>query len=130
MRPEPPRLARRGETVAIAEEQQDVRGLADEEATRLEERRRKRRPLGLLVAEQREHRALVVARDVDIVGAGLFERQAHELAASLDGGPVIELVAHGSSQSVVCSSQLLRTANSELQTTNSLRLRAVVRRFA
>ena len=34
------------------------------------------------------------ARHVDIVGAGLFQRQPDELAATLDRGPVIELVAH------------------------------------
>src|SRR5207253_10553369 len=34
------------------------------------------------------------ARHVDIVGAGLFQRQPDEFAAALDRGPVIELVAH------------------------------------
>jgi len=35
------------------------------------------------------------ARDVHIGRAGLLQSQTHELAASLDGGPVVELVGHG-----------------------------------
>ena len=37
---------------------------------------------------------LPVARHVDIVGAGLLQRQAHELAAALDPRPIVELVTH------------------------------------
>src|SRR5262249_39402476 len=33
-------------------------------------------------------------RHVAVVHAGFFQRQAHELAAPLDAGPVIELVGH------------------------------------
>ena len=36
-----------------------------------------------------------LARHVDIGRAGLFEREAHELAAALNAGPVIEFVGHG-----------------------------------
>ena len=34
------------------------------------------------------------ARDVEVVGARLFQRQADEFAAALDRRPVVELVAH------------------------------------
>ena len=32
---------------------------------------------------------------VDVLGAGIFEREAHELAAARNGGPVEKLVGHG-----------------------------------
>jgi hypothetical protein len=34
-------------------------------------------------------------RNVDIIGAGLFEGESYELAASLNARPIIELIGHG-----------------------------------
>ena len=42
-----------------------------------------------------------LARDVDIVGAGLLEREPDEFAPPLDGRPVIQLVSHGFASAAV-----------------------------
>ena len=34
------------------------------------------------------------APDIDVLGVGVLEHEAHELAAPLDLGPVVELVGH------------------------------------
>jgi hypothetical protein len=59
----------------------DVGRLADEQRTRAQERRR-------------EDAVFLDRLSVDIVRAGILQREANELAAALDPGPVIELVAH------------------------------------
>ncbi len=96
--PEPHRLLARGEILARAQKEKNVGGLADEELAAFEERRSEWRMRDALAVEQRQHRRHAVlarpARDVDIVRAGFFEREAHEFAAALDVGPVIELIAH------------------------------------
>jgi hypothetical protein len=98
MGPQPHRLVARRKPLACAEVEQDVGGLADHELAALEERRRERRMLDAPAVEQLHHRGHAgstrLARDVDVIGAALFEREAHEFAASLDRGPVVKLIAH------------------------------------
>ena len=92
----PESRAREAET--RTEVEQDVCGLGDNQPACLEERRCVRRSLRALVVHEAQHRvhaAFASARHVDIVGAGFLERKPDELAAALDGRPVIELVAHG-----------------------------------
>ena len=88
MRPKPSRLVARRQIQARAEIEQDIRGLRDDELAGFEERRRKRRPRAALVVDDFHHRRhagfAFAARDIDIVGAGFFQRQPDELAASLD----------------------------------------------
>ena len=36
-----------------------------------------------------------IARDVDVIRAGIFEREANELAAALDRRLIIQFIAHG-----------------------------------
>ncbi len=62
----------------------------------LQERRRERQMLDALAAEQAHHRTLAAGlpRDIDIFGAGLLQGQANKFAASLDPGPIIELIPH------------------------------------
>ena len=97
MRPQPARPRRAARGRAAPEIEQDVRGLRDQH---------RRRPSGK--AAQRAACAaaapsisrciaatpLAAARDVDIFGARLLQRQAHEFAAPLNRRPVIELVGH------------------------------------
>ena len=96
--PEPHRVLARGEILARAQKEKNVGGLADEKLAAFEERRSEWRMRDALAVEQRQHRRHAVlarpARDVDIVRAGFFEREAHEFAAALDVGPVIEFIAH------------------------------------
>ena len=79
-------LGLRRQAVALAEIQQDVGGLADDDVAGFQERRRKRRVRGFRRRVSRIIAAMPSprARDVDVVGAGIFQRQAHEFAASLD----------------------------------------------
>ncbi len=99
--PQPAGIIPWRQTQGVAQEQQDVGALGDQPAAGLQERRRERRHVRPL--HQRHHRrdALAVggrtARHVDIVGARRLQRQPHELAAPLDGGPVVELVSHARS---------------------------------
>ena len=87
MRPQSSRLVARREVQARAEVKQDIRGLRDDDLAGLEKRRRIGRPRAALVLEQFHHRRHAApprpARDVDVIGAGLFERQADEFAAAL-----------------------------------------------
>jgi hypothetical protein len=106
--PQPPGVAFRRKPVTSAEEGEDVRGLADQQIARLQERRRKRRMSGRLSPHQlfQFRHAALAARDIDIVRARFFQREPHEFAATLNLRPVIELVAHHVllivSQSRVC----------------------------
>ena len=96
MRPQPPGLVLRREAEPRPEIEQDVRGLRDDVLAGFQDRRRERRMLFALALHEGDVRlAAALARDVDIVGAGLLQREADEFAAPLDGRPVIEFVAHG-----------------------------------
>ena len=77
--------------------------MRDEDVAVAQERRREggERPL----AHQGRHRldaapGPMAARDIDIIGARLLERQADEFAAALDAGPVEEFVGHRLSPSI------------------------------
>ena len=100
VRPQPARRIARYEVEAWAEIEQDVRGLANQEPSGLEKRRRERRALDISSFEEPLHRRYAAAfrfrhqRDIDVVRAGVLERKAHVLAATLDAGPVVELVDH------------------------------------
>src|SRR5690606_28186361 len=65
-----------------------------------QERRRERRALDVVPFEEAlegRHTAAVLLgneRDIDVVRARLLERETHELAATLDSGPVVELINH------------------------------------
>src|SRR6202044_87346 len=99
MRPQFARLVARRQIEPRAEIKQDIRGLRDDELAGFEKRRRVRRPRAALVFEQlhqRRHAAPArPARDVEVIGAGLFEREANEFAATLDARPVVKLITHG-----------------------------------
>src|SRR3546814_1353433 len=95
--PQPTGLAGWGEAVAGAEKQQNIRRLSDDPFAGLEKGRREMRPLDRLAIEKLQERGhagpvlLCAPRDIDIVGAGLFQRLAPELAPPLDRRPVVEL---------------------------------------
>lgn len=89
------RVLLRSQTMALAKKKQNVSGLADEKPPCLEEGRCERAVPGQPLFHQPDHRRLVVgARDVVVVEPRLLERQADEFAAALNGGPIVELVAH------------------------------------
>ena len=93
--PEPARFRFRREAMAGSEIEQDVGGVADHELAGFQERRCKgRRPALRLHHLQHCVDAARPARDVDIRGARFFQRQPHEFTATLDFGPVIELIGH------------------------------------
>ncbi|MGY3468603.1 hypothetical protein ACVW0I_005474 [Bradyrhizobium sp. LM6.11] len=96
MQPELAGLRLRGEGVAGAEIEQDVGGLADDEFSRFEKRRRKGRR-ALVRVHHLHHRSHAVrtARHVDVGRPRLFQRQPHIFAAALDLGPIVEFVLHG-----------------------------------
>ena len=75
---------------------EDVGDLGDHPRAGHQERRRERaRTVALAVEKRLQGGVAVDARDIDIGGAGVLERQPHELAASLDAGPVVKPVGHG-----------------------------------
>src|SRR6267378_862201 len=96
VQPQPAGLAPGRKAQAGPEVEEDVRGLRDQQLARAQERRRERRPLDRRALEHVLHRlhAARTTRDVDVVGARVLEREADELAAALDGRPVIERVFH------------------------------------
>src|SRR5712691_1028587 len=98
--PEPARFDRGNEPEARSEKEQDIRGLRDHQLPRPEERRREGRALLRFASQelhQRRHALLRKSRDVYVVGTRFLESKSDEFSAALDRGPVIELVAHGSS---------------------------------
>src|SRR5438132_1236231 len=96
VQPEPVGLAPGRKAQAGAEVEEDVRGLGDQQLAGAQERRRERRSLDRRALQQTLHRphAARTARNVDVIGARVLEREADELAAALNGGPVIERVSH------------------------------------
>jgi hypothetical protein len=94
MRPQTSRIAARRQAVTAAKEEKDICSLSDDALATFKERRREGRMLDPLAVKQRYHRrhATVSAgppRDIDIALPKLFQRETDELAASLDGGPII-----------------------------------------
>ena len=89
------RLVAGHEAEPRSEEGEDVRGLRHDGAPDPHERRREGQRAPLLPVEEVQHRrrAALRPRDVDVVGAGLLEREADELAAALDHRPVVEVDA-------------------------------------
>src|SRR5436190_8282384 len=53
--------------------------------------------LALTIDQFIDHAVAAPARDIDIVGARLLQREADKFAASLNPRPVVKLVAHGRS---------------------------------
>src|SRR4029077_12432742 len=98
MRPQSSRLVARCQIEPRTEIEQNIRGLGNDDLAGFEKRRRVRRPRAASVLEQfhhRRHAALArMARDIDIIGSGLFEREADELPAALYARPVVKFVAH------------------------------------
>ncbi len=80
---------------------ENVGDMRDDDLAVAQERRREGR-LRRAAFEFRRH-ALhaapgpVLPRDIDIRGAGRFEREAHKLAAPLDAWPIVELIRHRNS---------------------------------
>src|SRR5208283_3640026 len=87
-------------TVAGPEELQNIRRLADEQPPRSQERRGKRWPRGIAAVHEPQHLGnprtfAAFTRHVPVARARRLQRQSHELAATLDRRPVIELISHG-----------------------------------
>jgi hypothetical protein len=106
VRPQLPVFGLRREAVPPAEVEQNVRGLRDDELPSLEEWRSERR---ILLARTGHHceqplLAASLARDIDKVRTDILQRQPDEFTPALDVRPVIELVAHGPSLPVFCTS--------------------------
>src|SRR5215468_984974 len=93
--PQAGRILARCQSVAGADEEQDIRGLRDDLLTCFEERRRKGRglePGSIELLEQWRY-----ARTAGYIGvgdAGLLERQANEFPAALNVRPIIKLIGH------------------------------------
>src|SRR5437762_3443466 len=95
MRPQLPGFVLRREAEPRPEIEQDIRGLRDDALAGFQDRRRERRMLLALARDElRGCLVAALARHIDIVGAGLFQREAHELTATLYRRPVIKLVEH------------------------------------
>src|SRR5436853_5770932 len=95
MHPEPLRLVFWRKPKTRPEPMQDQRGLCDDGVAGFQHRRRKwRMLLALALHESDVALAASLARDVDIVGTCLLERKADKFPTSLNGRPVVELVAH------------------------------------
>ncbi len=92
----PPRGRLRHQVKRRAEKIQDRGDLCNDLAARLQEWRREGlRTFTAAIEKRLHHRIAVHPRHVDVVGAGIFQRQAHELATALDAGPVVQRVLHG-----------------------------------
>jgi len=98
MNPEPRRLIARRKLQVRSEIEKDVGGLRDDILPCFQEWRRERRTQPTLVFKNLDHRRLaaLTASDINVIGACLFKRQPHELAAALNGRPIIKEIAHGS----------------------------------
>ena len=112
MGPKPSSFIARRKLQTRAEIEQDIRRLGDDELAGFEKRGRKWRPRAALVVDEFHHRrlaGLALARDIDVAGAAFFQCQADELAAPLDGRPVVKLVAHQSTAIFDVAPCLLKT---------------------
>ena len=89
VRPQPAGLGRRRQAVLRAEIQQDVGGLADQHVAAFRKGGAKGGRLDLLAASSAHHLGFAarLAGDIDVIGAGLLQRQTHKLAAPLDRRP-------------------------------------------
>ena len=94
MHPQSSRFRLRREPMTGAEIEQNVGGLPDHELSGFEERRREGRRTALRHHLHHRRRAASAARDIGIIGARLFQREADIFAAALNGRPVIEFVFH------------------------------------
>ena len=92
------RFVLRREAEFRPEIEEDVGHMRDDQRAVLQERRREGDVRFGCALHERHHligAATGLARDVDIVRAGLFQRQPHEFSAPLDAVPVVKFVGHG-----------------------------------
>eukprot|EP01034_Spumella_vulgaris_P031258 gene31258-38621_t len=96
VRPQPAGFGARRQAVAAAQVEQDIGGLPDQQLAGAQHRRRKRgaRFFGRIDGGLGGRHAGFSARHVLIGGAGLLQRQPHEFATALDGGPVVQFINH------------------------------------
>ncbi len=96
MRPQPAGFGRGRQAVLPAQVQQDVSGLPDQQCPRFQKGGSKGRTGDLFAIKQAYHLGFAarLSGDIDIVGAGLFQRQPDKFSASLDRRPVVEFVPH------------------------------------
>src|ERR1700730_11166939 len=81
--------------MARSQIQQDIGGLPDHEWACLQKGRRERRDAALCLHHPHHRRNPAwAACDVDVIGAGLLQREADIFTAALNGRPVIEFIAH------------------------------------
>src|SRR3981081_4722205 len=84
--------------MARSEIEQDIGGLPDQEFPCSKKRRReRRRALARLHDPGHRGHTASAARDIDIVGAGILQREPDVFATALNARPVIEFIAHGES---------------------------------
>jgi len=86
--PQAARVGARRQAVLLAQVEQDVGHLADDQLAGLQEGRREGR---IFLDVERRHQQVdpaFAARHVDVVGARFFQRQADEFAAALDARPI------------------------------------------
>jgi hypothetical protein len=96
MRPQPAGLGRRRQAKLTPEIEQDVGGLPDQQRPCLQKGWSKGRTGDLFAIEQAHHLGFTarLSGDIDIVGAGLFQRHPNEFTSSLNRRPIIQLVSH------------------------------------
>src|SRR5579864_89301 len=96
VRPKPAGFARRRKTKPRAEKQENIRGLADHLAPSLQKGRRVGWLRDARAFEQLHHlvHAALAARDIDVIGRTLLQRQADEFATPRRRRPVVKLVTH------------------------------------
>src|SRR2546422_11178815 len=99
MCPEPARFAFRYETQPGREELENIGGLRNQELAGFQKRRSKRWMFQRRLFEELHDPGTAkirIARDVDVIRAGIFQRKANELAAALNGWLIVQFITHGS----------------------------------
>src|SRR5262249_1049001 len=97
MRPQTRGFIARRKFQPRSEKQQYVRGLRDGNPARLQKRRRIGRARRPPVRHELRHGrqpGFAAPRNIDVISAGFFQRQANKLTAALDRWPVVELITH------------------------------------
>src|SRR5258708_13190596 len=94
MHPEPSGFRLWCQPMARSEIEQDVGGVPDQKFTGFEKRRGKWRRAAPRLHHLHHRPHAMLARDIGVTPAGLFQREADIFAAALNGGPGIEALPH------------------------------------
>jgi hypothetical protein len=112
IQPEPFDLTAGRQPESRPQKLQDICGLRDKNISRLQERRRERRPGQFAVAKDSDKFVdAAVTRHIPVLRSRILKRKAHKFTSTLDVRPVKQFIPHSHAPFSERRTRMMRTSN-------------------